>query len=127
MKLLLASLTLVSLLLPLPLHSRPREVFKIEIGGDYQHYSKKELRRRVWQLERAVSQLQDQVFQLAMDNNRPHYGSGRPWTCHIQSFGETFTAGGGTRASAVAQVLQKCSKASSSIHCKEKDASCDNK
>ena len=41
---------------------------RIEIGTDYKKYSNDELRRRVYDLERAVGQLQDQVFQLAMRN-----------------------------------------------------------
>lgn len=127
MKKLAPLLLLILVLAPLDLHSRPREIFKIELGNDYEHYSKEELRRRVWQLERAVSQLQEQVFQLAMDQqHRPIYD--RPmWTCHLQSFGKTHTATGSTRASALADTLKKCSENSHAIHCKESDVSCDNR
>ena len=38
----------------------------IDVSKSYDGYTNEELKRRVWQLERAVSQLQDQVFQLAL-------------------------------------------------------------
>jgi len=126
MKKLLALLILVPLI-PTTSQSRPRNVFKIEIGSDYHGYSKKELRQRVWKLERAVYQLQEQVFQLAIDNSHASHGHNKNlWSCHMQSFGKTFTSSGRTKASAIAQILQKCSKATNAVHCHESDASCDN-
>jgi len=106
---------------------------RIEVGRNYESYSNAELRRRVFQLEQAVSVLQDQVFQLAMRNNNGNGGlavqignaSGN-WTCHLQSFGKTHTATASTKASALAQVLKACSKASNAIHCKAEDATCGN-
>ena len=119
-------LLLLLVFITIPSYSKSREVFKIEVGSNYDSYSNKELRRRVWQLERAVEQLQEQVFQLAMDKNGPGYGHTGLWTCHIQSFG-THTATGLTRAGALAEVLKKCGDASNPIHCKENDVKCDNK
>lgn len=101
------------------------EPIRIEIGKNYEGYSNAELRRRVWTLERAVSQLQDQIFQLAIRDG----SSGREradWTCQMASFGKTLVASGGTRASALAQVLKKCSDASNAVHCKEADVTCGN-
>ncbi len=95
-------------------------------GKSYEGYSNEELRRRVWQLEKAVSQLQQQVFQLAIKGNSTISNSGAPWTCQIQSFGKTHIAAGSTRASALAQVLKKCSDATNAIHCNEPDVKCDN-
>ena len=110
------------------------EPYRIEVGTNYSKYSNEELRRRVWQLERAVAQLQNQVFELAIRNGgnggnnmvpAPVH-SGGSWTCQIQSFGKTHVAGGNTKASALAQVLKKCSDATNAIHCKEGDVKCDN-
>ena len=104
------------------------EPIRIEVGSNYEGYSNEELRRRVHQLERAVEQLQDQVFQLAVRDR----GDSRPlptvnnWTCSIQSFGKTHIASGNTKASALAQVLKKCSDATNAIHCETKDVSCSN-
>ena len=103
------------------------EPIRIEIGKNYEGYSNDELRRRVWQLERAVAQLQDQVFQLAVRD-----GGGKAakpvdtWTCHIESFGKTHIASGNTKASALAQVLKKCGDATNAMHCSESNAKCDN-
>lgn len=105
-------------------HAQAIDPIRIEIGKNYEGYSNAELKRRVWQLERAVNQLQEQVFQLAMRDSS-NRGSGN-WTCSLQSFGKTHVAGGNTKASALAQVLKKCSDASNAIHCKEEDAKCDN-
>ena len=102
-----------------------QESFHIEVGKNYEKYSDEELRRRVWQLEKAVAQLQDQVFQLALKNGSQNSGSGN-WTCQIQSFGKTHIANGSTKASALAQVLKKCSDATNAIHCSEAQVKCDN-
>ncbi len=99
------------------------EPIRIEVGKNYSGYSNDELRRRVWQLERAVAQLQDQVFQLAL-KNEGH--SNDLWTCTIQSFGKTHVAAGNSKASALAQALKKCSDATDAIHCKESDVKCGN-
>jgi hypothetical protein len=106
------------------------EPIRIEIGRNYERYSNDELRRRVYDLERAVAQLQDQVFHLSIRERGNPTAPARPapeWTCSIQSFGKTHVATGNTRASAIAQVLKKCSDASSAIHCQDSDAKCDDK
>lgn len=127
MRSMVAFLSFLTLMTPLNLHSRPREIFRVEIGRDYEHYSNKELKRRVWQLERAVAQLQEQVFQLAMDQQYRPLDDRPLWTCHLQSFGKTHAFTGSTRASALAEVLRKCSENSHSIHCKQEDVNCDNR
>lgn len=101
------------------------EVFRIQVGRDYSRYSNEDLRRRVWELERAVAQLQGQVFALAMKGNAP-VAAVNNWTCTMQSFGETHVASGNTKASALAQVIKKCSDASNAIHCDEDKAKCGN-
>jgi hypothetical protein len=103
------------------------EPIHIEIGANYESYSNEELRRRVWQLEKAVAQLQDQVFQLAMRNGTTTpTPTNNNWTCQMQSFGKTHVASGNTRSSALAQVLKKCSDATNAVHCHESDVKCDN-
>jgi hypothetical protein len=114
--------------------AQTEDAFRIEVGKNYSSYSNEELRRRVWQLERAVSQLQDQVFQLALHNGSNNSGSGSisvsvpsnaaMWTCQIQSFGKTHISSGRTRSSALAQVLKKCSDATNAIHCSESEVKC---
>ncbi len=97
---------------------------RIEVGKDYDGYSNEELRRRVWQLEKAVTQLQDQVFQLAIRNNDSR--SSGPWTCSIQSFGKTLVATGSTKTAATAEALKRCSDATNAVHCHESDVKCGN-
>jgi hypothetical protein len=119
---------LLSVLLLLPVSAFAEEPVRLVPGKDYATYSNEELRRRVWQLERAVTQLQEQVFQLALRERSPgpgHGSGGGTWTCQIQSFGKTFVAAGLTKASALAQALKKCSDATNAIHCSEKDVKCD--
>jgi hypothetical protein len=118
-------LSILALLL-MPLTSLAIDPIRIEIGKSYEGYSNEELRRRVWQLERAVGQLQDQVFQLALHKGPDPESSSKIWTCQIQSFGKTHIASGNTKASALAQVLKKCSDATNAIHCGESNAKCDN-
>lgn len=118
-------LVLVMLVFGFSINTHAEDIIRIEVGKNYDKYTNEELRRRVWNLEKAVAQLQDQVFQLAIRNG----GSGRVnnnWTCQIQSFGKTHVASGNTKASALAQVLKKCSDATNAIHCKDEDVKCDN-
>lgn len=101
---------------------------RIEVGKDYEGYSNEELRRRVWQLERAVSQLQDQVFELAIRDNgtRISIPTTAMWTCTIQSFGKTHVSTGMTKAAAQADALKKCSDATNAVHCHDSDVKCGN-
>lgn len=102
------------------------EPIRIEIGQNYDRYSNEELRRRVYDLERAVAQLQAEVFHLSVRDrvSAPPQIERKEWTCTIQSFGKTHSASAKTRAKALAQTLKKCSDATSSIHCEESDVKC---
>jgi hypothetical protein len=113
------------------------ETIQIRAGSNYKDYSNEELRKRVWKLEQAVQKLQDQVFQLAMNNSNNNSNNGgsnfngnqnanSTWACHMESFGKTFVSSGNTKASALAQVLKKCSDATNAVHCNENDVKCDN-
>lgn len=92
------------------------EVIRIEVGRNYQNYSQDDLRRRVWELERAVSQLQQKVFNL---ESKPGSG-GDSWICKTTALGEEFSATGGSRAVAKHAVMEKCKaseKSSKGFHC----------
>lgn len=114
------------LLLLCSFSSHAIEPIRIDVNKNYEGYSNEELRRRIYQLERAVAQLQDQVFQLAIRESGSGSTGGGNWSCHMESFGKTDIASGITRASALAQVLKKCSDATNAVHCHESDVHCDN-
>lgn len=103
---------------------------RIEIGQNYDRYSNDELRRRVYDLERAVAQLQAEVFHLSLKDRMNPKTTANPtaptkeWTCTLQAFGSTHVGEGKTRSKALAKVLKKCSDASDAIHCRESDAKC---
>ena len=100
------------------------EVFRIEVGKSYESYSTSDLKRRVWELERAVSQLQAQVFHLAM-NNQPLVAANQ-WTCRITSFMKSYDDTKSTKTAALVSVIKKCSEGTNAIHCKEEDVKCSN-
>ena len=106
------------------------DIFRIEVANDYKKYSNNEdLKRRVWQLERAVEQLQMRVFNLEGKSYQPvavpvqmpaqpMKPQEKEWTCHMQRFGQPFSGSGKTKAAAMAEALK---------HCGEKYAFCDKK
>lgn len=124
-KLLIAAVVAGSVFASMPLVAE--EIFRIEVGRDYGRYTNDELRRRVWQLERAVDQLQMRIYQLeAKPVIQPVVATPeKEWTCHIQSFATTHVASAKTKSAALADVLKKCSEASHAMHCNAKDAKCD--
>ena len=129
MKSLLLVIALI-LFFPAAQAQRPSDVIRIEIPRNergYEDYSNRELRRRVYQLERAVRQLQERVFEL--EYNKPG-ASPTPeqseWTCRIDSMGKIFVSSAKTKSKAMAEVISKCSAATSSVHCPELNAKCGN-
>lgn len=120
-KILFAAFALTALFTFQPAHAE--DVIRIEFGSSYDRYTNDELRRRVWQLERAVAQLQSRVFQLEVQGPKVEM---KTWTCILQSFGVTHTASASTRTAALAMVLKKCSDATNAIHCRESEAKCSN-
>lgn len=50
-------IVLFTLLVSVSVFSKAKGIIKIEIGGDYKDYSTSDLKRRIWNLERAVWQL----------------------------------------------------------------------
>lgn len=99
------------------------EVFRIEIGKDYQKYSQTDLQRRVWELERAVAQLQQRVFHLeGKPQNYP--ASVDTWICTIKAMGTIHTGTGASMPVAKAKVIEACKSArGDSFFCK--DPSCE--
>lgn len=91
-------------------------------GKDYGKYSNDELRMRIWNLEKAVMQLQQKVFALELGQTSTP-GAGQ-WTCMIKSFGKTFTSTAPTKMKAMADVVADCSKATNAVHCDEDEVKC---
>jgi hypothetical protein len=103
-----ALLALLALASPTPSHAE--QVFRIEVGHDYKNYSDSDLRRRVWELERAVEQLQMRVFQLEAKPTQviapaPATDS---WICTVKAMGNTYTGTGGSKAVAKSKALEAC-------------------
>lgn len=113
-------------LLPLTIFTNLKadSVYRIEVGEDYSKYSNRDLRERVWRLERAVAQLQQKVFELQAQNTATP--TPKVWTCYMQSFAQTFTATASTKSAAVADLIQQCSRRSGAIHCSEDKVKCGN-
>lgn len=86
---------------------RAEDVFRIEIGKNYEKYSEEELRRRVWSLERAVWQLQQRVFELETGPNAQPTPPDT-WLCTIEAMGKTYTGTGGSKVVAKARVIEAC-------------------
>lgn len=91
-------------------------------GKDYGKYTNDELRMRIWNLEKAVMELQQKVFALQISQTAPA-GAGQ-WTCMIKNFGKTFTSTAPTKMKAMADVVSDCSKASNAVHCDEDEVKC---
>jgi hypothetical protein len=94
------------------------EVFRIEFESDYSSLSKRDLKRRVWKLERAVAQLQEKVFQLTYAKPIKKKRK-KKHTCYVSAFGKTFTATRSTETAAKAEVLSTCSKGNHAEHCND--------
>lgn len=91
-------------------------------GKDYGKYSNDELRMRIWNLEKAVMQLQQKVF--AMEIAQTNTSTGGHWTCMIKSFGKSFSSTAPTKTKAMADVIADCSKATNAVHCDEDEVTC---
>ncbi len=94
-------------------------VLRIEIGKDYKNYSNSDLRRRVWQLEQAVDQLQRRVFELEL---KDEFEKPKPevikkeedkWFCKITAMGKDYAATGPTKPKAKMNAIEACKKESS--------------
>lgn len=93
---------------------------KIDVG-DYKHYSQSDLQKRVWELERAVSQLQERVAILERENLRPlppqPQAAEKTWLCKITAMGTTYTGIGATKAIATQKAMDSCKARENPIFC----------
>lgn len=97
------------------------EVFRIEVGRDYNRYTQRDLQRRVWELERAVAQLQARVFELELSNFKNPTPTPVPletWLCKITAMGVTYTGTGATKAVAEHKVMETCKEKTDDFFCK---------
>ncbi|MCB9060213.1 MAG: hypothetical protein H6622_01665 [Halobacteriovoraceae bacterium] len=99
---------LIASLLIFGLSANAKDIFRIEIGQDYNNYSNQELKQRIWRLENAVEQLQVQVFNLKHSDTRKNQVES--WSCTIKAMGEDFIATGNSKATAKANVIKECKK-----------------
>ncbi len=97
------------------------EVFRIEVGKRASS-SSSELQHRVWELERAVSQLQQKVFSL--ENKNPTSPSDT-WLCTVKAMGNTYTGTGGSKAVAKSKAIDSCKAARGGDGFFCKDAECE--
>lgn len=103
--------------------AQTEEVFRIEVGRDYNHYTQRDLQRRVWELERAVQQLQVRVFQL--EYSRVAAPAPKPvdtWICKVTAMGVTYSGTGATKAVAEQAAIEDCKAKAEDFFCK--DAKC---
>ena len=86
------------------------DVIRIEVGKNHRKYSDREMRQRIWQLERAVFQLQNRIFQL--EGRRPVQvvNTADSWICTTGGLGQTYSGTGGSKAVAKSRAIEKCSK-----------------
>lgn len=85
-------------------------VFRIDIGKDFTSYSNADLQRRVWELERAVGQLQMKVFQLETAKPEAKPEAVKTWSCIVSAMGEEYNGAGDTKASATNAAMDNCRK-----------------
>lgn len=105
------------------------EVYRIKAGSTYRSYSNRELRERVWDLERAVSQLQQRIYQLEADGAATAVATKTPaepekpdtWACTISAMGKPYVGTGPTKAVATAKATEKCmtAKGQDGFFCKD--------
>lgn len=86
-------------------------IVKIQIGDRGKTYSQSDLNQRIWRLERAVSQLQQRVFQLE-SIKPPIPTSDAEWICKITAMGNTYSGVGGSKAVATHNAIENCSRGS---------------
>lgn len=82
-------------------------VFRIEVGNQNQPSNQSDLQRRVWELERAVHQLQARVFQL--EGQKPTAADS--WICKVTAMGTTYSGTGGSKAVASDIAIKACTSA----------------
>lgn len=94
--------------------------------GSAKYESRKQLMRRVHQLEMAVAELQEHLYQLEQTQRMGPATQTAFWTCYIETpFKGTITATEPTKTAAKAQVLKRCNrKTDNGLYCREKNVKC---
>ncbi len=85
----------------------PRNIVNLQLSKN-DNYSDRELRERVFRLERAVWQLQQKVFALQTNSKRP---SEDTTVCFVKAMGNNHSATGPNKAVAKHKAMEKCKKA----------------
>ncbi|MGE0631914.1 MAG: hypothetical protein AB7O96_05875 [Pseudobdellovibrionaceae bacterium] len=98
---------------------------KIEPGADPEKYTVEELKKRVWQLEQAVQQMQSQNAAIIAAAPKPEDPT--KWKCTLKVSGHSLDGAGPTRYGAVKDVLRKCREVTKPILCRDVAAVCDDK
>lgn len=97
---------------------------KIEPGANPEKYTNEELRRRVFQLEQAVLQLQTQAATAPAVVAPPPDPKAKTWTCVLKVADQTLEGAGPSRYESVKAVLKKCREVTSPIRCHDTAAKC---
>lgn len=103
------------------------EPVKVEPGANYEKYSDKELRQRVWQLEQAVQLLQSQLAAAAANPPAPAAPPEDPkkWRCELVGIKNDLEGFGPTRYMAVKELLRKCRELGTMpLRCQDTAAKC---
>ena len=133
MKIIFKTMILLISLILLNSTAHADRVIRIEVGKDYKNYSNSDLRRRVWQLEQAVEQLQRRVFELELKEDtvtvRPidkEEENKDKWFCKITAMGKDYAATGPTKPKAKMNAIEACKKESQGDGFFCKDPVCEN-
>ena len=89
------------------------DVFRIQVPKEFKGKgsSNADLQRRVWELERAVAQLQMKVFQLQVEGTAA--AQKEDWLCTVSARGTDYTGTGRSKAVASSRATESCRKANS--------------
>ena len=102
------------------------EIVQIELR-ERPSFRERELENRVWDLERAVRQLQDEVFHLRRDQEKDKLAkaSETKYSCYIDiPLKGVFKGEGKSLHTAEAETLKACKDGGGSIFCKKDEFKC---
>lgn len=114
-----------------PLQLLASETTAIAPGKDYKKYSHEELQKRVWQLEKAVQELQEiskkqaeQTTAIIETAKAKEKAASTQWTCYIRTT-SFFVSTDPTKELATKNALEKCRTNGPAMHCKESYVKCE--
>lgn len=110
-----------SLAVAVPAAQADEAPYRIYAGRDFRGYTVAELQRRVYDLERAVMQLQERIYRLEAAPPvvmAPPPPPPMPWTCNVSAFGQNYVQTAPSRGQAEALVRKQCADASHEMHCR---------